>query len=66
MKILLIDIPSGWVKGFPKQIPEEFVKEVDGRLQVDPNKRSEYVEWLTEQNGGKKVEGYCRFITEEA
>lgn len=65
MKHLLIDIPFGYSYGFPKQIPDEYVTTIEERLTIDPDKRVEYRAWLTEQNDGKEVEGYCRFITVE-
>lgn len=64
---LFIDIPSGWLKGFPKQVPREFttVDVTHDMLRLDPLKFDEYREWLTEQNGGKEVEGFCRFFVME-
>lgn len=67
VKALFIDIPSGWTKGFPKQVPQELTAfdSAYNMLRVDPLKLDEYREWLTEQNGGEEVEGFCRSFVME-
>jgi len=56
---LLVDPPSGWQYGFPKEIPEEFTNEAGDKIED----RVGYNMWFDELYPLET--GWVRFMTEE-
>lgn len=57
---LIVDPNSGYLYGFPKPVPEEFVLD----KQINPSKREEFNQWLSEQCKGNQI-AYTRMWYKE-
>jgi hypothetical protein len=60
---LIVDPNSGYLYGFPKAVPEEFVTRSGDEVFIADGQRKAFSEWLQAECGGNEI-GYVRMWIE--